>query len=192
MTTFLNDINVPSSPVFSVDNQLCTAKFYGSDLVSMGIEFEADIFCEMVEFRNSPVENKQHFNQHNLFMCKYLNLRGSSFTDFNVDCLLSLEFIDVRCTKILLLNLKNCSRLRLVVADLSQIIIVNDYVEVVSFTLPAISQDGVYDTSSSYKTESVNFGEEYEDSDLTDLQIYFNANVIKTKQIDTRNLVSCK
>ena len=78
----LSQVSVPSSPVIANNSQLCTAKYYGSDIVSLGVEFQADVFGGMVEFRSNLIEKPQCFDQSNLFMCKYLSLRGSSFTDF--------------------------------------------------------------------------------------------------------------
>ena len=61
-----------------------------------------------------------------MFLVKYLSLRGSSFVDFEPENLLSLEFIDIRGTKIKNLNLKKCVHLKLVVADPHQLVLVND------------------------------------------------------------------
>ena len=44
---------MPSSPVLTDDNLLCTAKYHRVDIVSLGIEFGAYIFGEMVEFKNN-------------------------------------------------------------------------------------------------------------------------------------------
>ena len=59
---YLNQVKVPSSPVYSDDNQLCTAKLYGSDLVSLGINYEADVFGDLTEFRGNTVINYYSFN----------------------------------------------------------------------------------------------------------------------------------
>ena len=51
-------------------------------------------------------------------MCRYLNLRGSSFTVFDSHYLFQLEFIDVRDTKLDKLDLLRCSVLKMIVIDL--------------------------------------------------------------------------
>ena len=96
-------------------------------------------------------------------MCKYLSLRGSQFIDFQVDQLHSLEFIDIRETNIINFDLKSCSQLRLVIADSSQNVIVNDDVEVIPFTFPAAAPNGIMDTQSIFGQETVSFG----DSDIS-------------------------
>ena len=45
------NVKISSFPVYSDDIQLCTAKFYNKERVSLGIRYEADIFEEMIEFR---------------------------------------------------------------------------------------------------------------------------------------------
>ena len=75
-----------------------------------------------------------------------MNLKGSSFTDFKVNYLLSVVFIDVTDTNITTLDLRKCFTLLMVVADVHQLIYVNDIVEIVEFTLPSKASDGIHDT----------------------------------------------
>ena len=51
--TYFNKILVPSSPVLADDNKLCTAKFYYYELVSLGIEYDVDIYDALLEFRGN-------------------------------------------------------------------------------------------------------------------------------------------
>ena len=41
---YLGEIKVSSSPVYTYDTKYCTAKFYGDEIISLGFEYEADIF----------------------------------------------------------------------------------------------------------------------------------------------------
>ena len=41
---------IPSCPVYAGNDQFCTAKYYGHELVSLGVEYEADVLDEMMEF----------------------------------------------------------------------------------------------------------------------------------------------
>ena len=58
-------------------------------------------------------------------MCRLLNLRESLITDFEVHNLLSLEFIDIKGSKILNIDLTGCIQLKKVVADLHQNVLTN-------------------------------------------------------------------
>ena len=58
-------------------------------------------------------------------MSKYLSLRGTNFTDFNVTHLLSLVFIDIRGTAIGKLDLHGCLALQQAVKDAHQTIQAN-------------------------------------------------------------------
>ena len=62
VATYLNQIEVPSSPIISNDNQLCTAKYYGSDLASLGINYEADVYGDVIEFRGNSLTKRLSFN----------------------------------------------------------------------------------------------------------------------------------
>ena len=147
VVTFLGQIEVSSSPVRTHDDQLCTMRFHQSTVTSMGTGYEADVFGEMIDFRHNLIADRQRFNVLNLFASQYLSLRDSSFTDFDADALLSLEFIDIRGSNIDHFNGMKCRRLRQVVADSWQTVSVNDGVEVVEFTLPAEAPDNVHDTA---------------------------------------------
>ena len=47
------DMAVSSIPVYTYHNQLCTKKFHSTDFVSLGLGYEADMFGEMLEFKNN-------------------------------------------------------------------------------------------------------------------------------------------
>ena len=96
-------------------------------------------------------------------MCKYLSLRGTQFTNFNVNYLLSLEFIDVRESEISSLNLKSCPNFRLVIADPDQQISINDDADIMKFTIPVKAIGSIYDTSGVYGKEILSFGYYYTD-----------------------------
>ena len=61
-----------------------------------------------------------------MFLVKYLSLRGSSFVDFEPENLLSLQYVDIRSSNINNIDLRACSQLKLVVADLHQNVYVSD------------------------------------------------------------------
>ena len=61
------------------------------------------------------------------------------------------------------------------------------------FVLPVKAIGSVYDTSGVCGDEIVSFGGSYNDStSFPDLKLSFKANLIDSKEIDTRNLVSCQ
>ena len=84
-------------------------------------------------------------------MCQYLSLRGSSFSDFTENILLSLKFIDIRESKIVSLNLRGCLHLILVIIDSNQVVLVNEGVEINTFTLPVKPPDNVQDTRNVFR-----------------------------------------
>ena len=105
-----------------------------------------NILGNLFIFSNNKILRFNYFDQRNLFLCKYLNLRGSSIVNFEVSHLLSLVFIDIRSTKITNLDLRKCPALQLAVTDNDQVIIVNSGVKVTEYTLPVKSPVRVYDT----------------------------------------------
>ena len=83
----------------------------------MGYGYEADIFDDLIEYRENVITDHLFFNLKNLFMCRFLNLRGSQFIDFIANNLISLEFIDIRNTEIKKLDLTTCQKLKQVIID---------------------------------------------------------------------------
>ena len=79
-------------------------------------------------------------------MCRYLNLRGSSFISIDAKSLHSLEFIDIRETMIMRLNLVECVSLKVVISDPCQLVLVNKWVKVAYFTVPCKPSDAALDT----------------------------------------------
>ena len=50
---YFGDIEVPSAPVLANGNYYCTARFHKDEIISMGVEYEADVFGEMIDFRQN-------------------------------------------------------------------------------------------------------------------------------------------
>ena len=48
-------------------------------VVSLGIGYDIKVNGDWIFFKNFKVTNFEQFDFRNLFMCRYLNLRGSSF-----------------------------------------------------------------------------------------------------------------
>ena len=55
-----------------------------------------DIFGDMVTFKDGKDTEFESFDLRNMFMCIFLNLRGSLFQDFETSGLTSLVYIDIR------------------------------------------------------------------------------------------------
>ena len=72
----------------------------------MGISQEIDIFGDMTEFKENVITDYSIFDQRNLFSCRFLSLRGATFTDFDAHSLFSLEFIDIRESRVERLDLR--------------------------------------------------------------------------------------
>ena len=45
----------------------------------MGFQYDIDFVDEELHFRSNLITDNLMFDYSNLYMCKYLNLRGSSF-----------------------------------------------------------------------------------------------------------------
>ena len=75
-----------------------------------------------MEFTNNPINDHNFFNWQNLFMCRYLSLRGSSFVNFQVEHFFSLEYFDIRETQIADISVINCYRLKEIIVDSHQVI----------------------------------------------------------------------
>ena len=127
----------------------------------MGIEYTVFVFGEILDFRENQIFAFPTFDQRNLLMCKYLNLRGSAFVDFHITYLPSLEFIDIRESGILELDLTCCTQLKTVVANHSQHIMANNHVNITSFTVPSTAPYDVLDTQQMYAKENVSYGTRY-------------------------------
>ena len=51
----------------------------------MGFQYDIDFVDEELNFRNNVITDNLVFDHSNLFMCRYLNLRGSSFKFLSLD-----------------------------------------------------------------------------------------------------------
>ena len=62
-----------------------------------------------LEFEHNLIHDYKTFDAANLFMCKYLNLRGSSIVFFDTHVMLSLLYADIRDTKIFKIDFRKCA-----------------------------------------------------------------------------------
>ena len=60
--TYIEGALVSSEPTQATTDQYDTSIFFGMECVSMGLEYEADIFNEMVEFRNNIIYDYKKLN----------------------------------------------------------------------------------------------------------------------------------
>ena len=72
-----------------------TMSHYTALLVSLGAGYEFCFKGSSREFADSAVKPFSEFDTKNLFMCNFLNIRGSSFSTFKADSLISLIYIDI-------------------------------------------------------------------------------------------------
>ena len=62
-----------------------------------------------LEFEHNLIHDYKTFDATNLFMCKFLNLRGSSIVYFDIRVMFSLLYVDIRDSKILKIDFRKCS-----------------------------------------------------------------------------------
>ena len=63
--------------------------------ISMGQAYNKDIRSIVLQFRENVVTGFDLFDERNLVHCQYLNLRGSSFTEFKSEHLTELLYVDI-------------------------------------------------------------------------------------------------
>ena len=88
-----------------------TFKYYQIELVSFGPGYDVEVDDEMIEFKDNIISKFDQFDKRNLFMCQCLNLRSSSFKDFDASLMFSLIYIDIVKSQIKTLDLTCCLKL---------------------------------------------------------------------------------
>ena len=83
----------------------------------MGIGYDVDIYGQTESFDQNCITDFACFDQRNLFMCTHLNLRGSSFEQFKIKHLQSLEYLDISLCKAKTLDVRACKALKEIVVD---------------------------------------------------------------------------
>ena len=66
----------------------------------MGSGNETNSINGLIDFENHIIIDFREFDYRNMFMCKCLNLRGSSFNSLSSDLLSHLVFIDISFSNI--------------------------------------------------------------------------------------------
>ena len=82
MIKYFNDIRILPEGFPTDFGEFNTQKYIEKELVSMGIGHDAVMVDEEIEFSDNLVIDYEQFCHANLFACRCLNLRGSSFTHF--------------------------------------------------------------------------------------------------------------
>ena len=84
VSIFFGNTEVCSKPKLPRHMEYNTAIYYSCAFVSMGTKYVGNILGRLVAFTSNKIVKFRLFDQRNLFMCQYLNLRGSSFVNFEV------------------------------------------------------------------------------------------------------------
>ena len=85
----------------------------------MGAAQTVKVDNQSIKFAEGTVQNRSSFDHRHMKVCKYLNLRNSSFSSVDVWYLENILFIDISNTKIQKADYRSCELLKKIICDVS-------------------------------------------------------------------------
>ena len=108
---------MPSEAVLAQYGVYDTQIHLNDQFVGLGRAYSFTFGGHDYEFEKNTNETYDNFDARNLYICRFLNLRGSLFCQVDAKYMLSLEYIDVAFTRIREVDLMTCKYLKMVVTD---------------------------------------------------------------------------
>ena len=89
---------VASSAMCPHNGEYNTMQFFMVEIASLGLGYEFVFNDSIYEFKDNIIRNFDKFDFRNMCMCQFLNLCGSSISEFNAISMFSLVYVDIRAS----------------------------------------------------------------------------------------------
>ena len=201
---FFGDTRVPTEPETAPCGVRDTRGYLGDQFVSLGHGHMFTCDNQTYEFAQGSLSDHGGFDARNLYMCRFLNLRGAPFSVLDATLLFSLEHADISLTQLREADFRPCAHLKAVVADARTVVLAARGVSTSIFDSPedqgmtesrVTASPGVYDTSAWRGEEKVCLGAACRQIALPDgTEVLFGGNGRLTgfNTLDERNLTLCR